>query len=62
MEKDLAKEVLIHGFVSLIISLVATYSVSLAIPTDDLTWALHAVAYAGFFSSASTAYIMRQEE
>jgi hypothetical protein len=55
------QDVLIHGVISLVLSVVITYGVSLVIPTDDLTWALYAVAFAGFFSSASSAYIKNQE-
>lgn len=61
MEKDLAKDVLIHGVVGLLISVIITYAVSTVIPTEDLTWALYAVAFSAFFSSASTAYFEKQE-
>lgn len=61
MEKDLAKDVLIHGVVSVLIAVIVTYAVSTVIPTEDLIWALYAVVFASFFSSASTAYMEKQE-
>ncbi|WP_456272403.1 hypothetical protein [Bacillus sp. AK031] len=36
--------------ISVIIAVVFTFLASLIIPTDDLTWALIAVAFAAFFS------------
>ncbi|AOV94329.1 hypothetical protein AQV86_00185 [Nanohaloarchaea archaeon SG9] len=60
MDEDVAKDVLIHAVISLFISVIATYAVSTLIPTDDLVWALYAVAFAGFFSSAFTAYSEKQ--
>ncbi len=38
------------GLISAIISLIATFVMTLIIPTDDRTWALIAVVAAGFFS------------
>jgi len=38
------------GLISAVISLIATFVMTLIIPTDDRTWALIAVAAAGFFS------------
>ena len=38
------------GLISAVISFIATYGMTLVIPTSDLTWALIAVTVAGFFS------------
>lgn len=38
------------GLISAVISLTATFVMTLIIPTDDRTWALIAVTVAGFFS------------
>lgn len=61
MDNDLVQEAVIHGFISLVISLIATYAVHIAIPSQDIQWALIAVALAGFFSSASSVYALKQE-
>lgn len=61
MDKDLAQEAVTHGFISLVISVIVTYAVHMAIPSQDIQWALIAVALAGFFSSASSVYALKQE-
>ena len=38
------------GLISTAISLLITYGVSLVYPTEDITWALIAVAFSAFFS------------
>ena len=50
------KDEVISGFVGSIIGFVATYGVSLAIPTNNLTWALTAVGFASFFSGFFGSY------
>lgn len=55
------KDSVIHGLTSLVISLAITYGISMVIPTQDLLWALYAVAFSAFFSSASTAYVKNQK-
>ncbi|MFB6158961.1 MAG: hypothetical protein ABEJ95_04885 [Candidatus Nanohalobium sp.] len=50
MEIDDWKDELTSGAVSTVIALAATYAVSLAVPTQDLQWALTAVGFASFFS------------
>lgn len=60
MEKDLAKDVLLHGVISVALSLIVTYAVSTVIPSEDLIWALYAVGFASFFSSTFTSYFEKQ--
>jgi ABC-type antimicrobial peptide transport system permease subunit len=50
------KDEVISGFVGSIIGVAATYGVSLAIPTTNLTWALTAVGFASFFSGFFGSY------
>lgn len=62
MDTDLLKEAAIHGLISLVISTAITYGVHMILPSQDIQWALIAVAVAGFFSSASTLYFSQQEQ
>jgi hypothetical protein len=55
------QEELISGFVSTVIGVAATYGVSLAISTSDLTWALTAVGFASFFSGFFGSYYSSKE-
>ncbi|MBC5793561.1 MAG: hypothetical protein H8Z69_06050 [Nanohaloarchaea archaeon] len=55
------QEELISGVVSTVIGVAATYGVSLAIPTNDLTWALTAVGFASFFSGFFGSYYSNKE-
>lgn len=50
MELPNFKDEVISGVTSLVIALITTYSVSYAVPTQDLQWALTAVGFASFFS------------
>lgn len=50
MELPNVKDEVISGVTSLVIALITTYSVSYAVPTQDLQWALTAVGFASFFS------------
>ena len=52
---DLRSEV-ISGVTSTVIGLAATYGASLAVPTQDLQWALIAVGFASFFSGFFSRY------
>lgn len=61
MDQELLKDVGLHGLISLVISVVVTYGVHMVLPSTDIQWALIAVALAGFFSSASSAYVKNQE-
>lgn len=61
MDQDLIKDSVLHGLISVVIAVVITYGVSMVIPTQGLVWALYAVAFAAFFSSASTVYVKSQE-
>ena len=55
------KNEITSGTISTIIGLTATYTVSLAIPTNDLIWALTAVAFASFFSGFFGMYYGNQK-
>ncbi|MFQ3275242.1 MAG: ABC-type antimicrobial peptide transport system permease subunit [Candidatus Nanohaloarchaea archaeon] len=55
------QEELTSGVVSAVIGVVATYGVSLAMPTSDLTWALTAVGFASFFSGFFGSYYSSKE-
>jgi hypothetical protein len=62
MELEELKDPAVHGVIGAVISLVITYGVhAAAIPSDDLTWALYAVAFSAFFSAGSAVYFDRQE-
>lgn len=61
MELEELKNPAIHGLISAVISLVITYGIHAAlIPSDDITWALYAVVFAGFFSAASAVYFDKE--
>lgn len=62
METDELQEMLIPAVISVVIALVATYAVSMFIPTDDLMWAMYAVGIASFLSSLGTSYSFISEE
>jgi len=61
MELDDLKDEFISGVISTVVGLVATYGVSLAVPTQDLQWALTAVGFASFFSGFFGRYYAREE-
>ena len=61
MEEDNLKQAGLHGIISLVISLVVTYGISMVIPSEDLIWALYAVAFSSFFSAAFTAWEIQDE-
>ena len=61
METEEFKDPVIHGLISLVISVVVTYGVSMVIPSEDVIWALYAVAFASFFSSAFSIYFHEEE-
>ncbi|QKQ98485.1 hypothetical protein GKQ38_03080 [Candidatus Nanohaloarchaea archaeon] len=56
MELDNYTDDAISGLISLVISLVATYAASFAVPTQDLIWALYAVGFASFLSGFFGSY------
>lgn len=50
MEINEFKQEFVSGLTSVVIALVATFAASLAVPTQELQWALIAVGIASFFS------------
>ncbi len=50
------QEELISGVVSTLIGVAVTYGISMAIPTNELAWALTAVGFASFFSGFFGSY------
>lgn len=60
MELDELKPAFISGATSLITALAATYAVSLAVPTQELQWAMTAVGFASFFSGFFGAYFAEE--
>lgn len=52
----------VSASISMVLSGVITYGFHLVYSSQDITWAVIAVLYAGFFSGAGTAYSFRTEK
>ena len=46
----------VHGVISLVVSVIVTYGVHTVYPSQDIAWALTAVAIASIFSGTFSAY------